>query len=591
MLRAIGSLLVFCHVVAIFTLAQAGAAFAAQSALVYVLDSSNSMWAQINGEHKVVTVRNALATSFQRLAGRMDAGVVSFGHRQAGLCSDIQTVVPVGAINPAEFSATVSGLNPKGATPIAAALKQAVDAARDPASQRAMDVVLVFDGRDNCSGNPCAVAAELKQQNPGLRIHAIAFDETIRAEHENLACLASVTGGQFYRATNGTEFETAIAGIEAFALGGAPAEPVVVADATPQPPPNPAVLVAVTNPLIGTVEAPAPPLPDLPTLRGPAPEPETTGSLADGQVTGDAATETVAEPPASSPVAPSPQSLSGITISNAVPSGEIISRLQEQISGETQPATFGILRLSATLTPDSPPLRNGLVWRVFSSTPDEQGNFKVVAREDQGAPTFQLETGEYILHVAYGRANATREISLTAGTLDEVIVLNAGGLRLSSRLANDEPLQANKARHTVYSSEQDEFGQRKLIMPSAPEDLIIRLNAGTYYVVSQYGDANAVVRADVQVQAGKLTEATISHSAARITLKLVTNEGGEALAGTAWSVLDETGNIVAESVGAFPSYLLAAGNYTVLARNNGESFNRNFSVEPGQNSEVEVLMR
>ncbi len=588
MLRAIGSLLAFCHILAIFTLAQAGAAFAAQSALVYVLDSSNSMWAQIDGEHKVVTVRNSLASSFQRLAGRMEAGVVSFGHGQAGVCSDIQTIVPVGAIDPAAFSSAVSALNPKGATPIAAALRQGVDAARDPAIQKSMDVVLVFDGRDNCSGNPCAVAAELKQQNPGLRIHAIAFNETIDADHENLACLASATGGQFYRATNSTEFETAIAGIEAFTLGGAAAEPVVVADATPQPPPNPAVQAAVTNPLIGTVESPAPAIPALPTLRAsvPAPDVETTGSVADREATVDAATEAQVTPPASPP-----RSLGDVTVSNAVPNSEIVSRLQEQISTETQPTAFGILRLSATLTPESPQLSDGLVWRIFSSTPDEQGNFKVVAREDRANPTFQLETGKYILHVAYGRANATREILLTDATLDEVIVLNAGGLRLSSRLANDESLKANEVRHSVYSSEQDEFGQRKLIMPSAPEDLIIRLNAGTYYVISQYGDANAIVRADVQVQAGKLTEATVSHSAARITLKLVTDEGGEALAGTAWSILDDTGNIVAESVGAFPSYLLAAGSYTVLARNNGESFNRNFSVEPGQNSEVEVLMR
>ncbi len=588
MLRTIGSLLVFCHILAIFTLAQSGAAFAAQSALVYVLDSSNSMWAQINGEHKVVSIRNSLASSFQRLAGRVEAGVVSFGHGQAGLCSDIQTIIPVGAINPAEFNAAVSQLNPKGATPIAAALRQAVDAARDTNSHGTMDLVLVFDGRDNCSGNPCAVAAELKQENPGLRIHAIAFNETIGAEHENLACLASVTGGQFYRATNNAEFEAAIVGIESFAFGGAPTEPVAVA--TPQPPPNPALQIATTNPLIGTTETPAAPLPTL-RVRAPEADPGTTGSVTDDQATDSAATESVTAPAPPSEVTSLPPSLSEVTISNAVPSSEIVSQLQAQISGEAQPVITGILRLSASLTPESPPLRDGLVWRIFSSTPDEQGNFKVVARQDEGSPAFQLEADDYILHVAYGRANATREITVTGGTLDEVVVLDAGGLRLSSRLANNEPLQVNQARHSVYSSEQDEFGQRKLIMPSAPEGLIIRLNAGTYHVVSQYGDANAVVRADVQVQAGKLTEASISHSAARITLKLVTDEGGEALAGTAWSVLDETGNIVAESVGAFPSYLLAAGNYTVLARNNGESFNRNFSVEPGRNSEVEVLMR
>src|SRR3546814_11951246 len=81
--------------------------------------------------------------------------------------------------------------------------------------------------------------------------------------------------------------------------------------------------------------------------------------------------------------------------------------------------------------------------------------------------------------------------------------------------------------------------------------MIVRLNAGTYHVVSEYGDINAVVRADIQVEAGKLIEATLQHRAAQITLKLVSQPGGEAIADTAWSVLTAAGDIVNESVSAF----------------------------------------
>ncbi|MBL4757986.1 MAG: VWA domain-containing protein [Rhizobiales bacterium] len=575
MLRSFASLLKILPATAFLVVALAAQVFAAQPALVYVLDSSNSMWAQINGEHKIVTIRNGLNSSFGRLAGRINAGLVSFGHTQASVCSDIQTMIPVSTIDQAAFSQIVDGINPKGATPIAAALRQAVGEARDPASSGAIDVVLVFDGPDNCTGNPCAVAAELKQQNPDLRIHPIAFNETIGAEHENLSCLATTTGGNFYRATNNQEFEAALVAIEAVVFGGTPAP--VATDFSPAAP-----HVATANPMIDTT-APAP-MPALPTLRAnpPVESVAEVASEADETITGS-----LTDVPASASLLSAGETI----VTNAIPTNEVLARLEQQITKEDEPAQTGILRVSATLTTESAALQNGLVWRVFSSIPDEQGNFKVVARNEEGSPLFQLLAGDYILHVAYGRANATREITLTGGTLDEVIVLNAGGLRLSSRLAGDQPLIADLARHTVYSSEQDEFGQRKLVMPSAPEGLIIRLNAGTYHIVSQYGDANAVVRADVQIQAGKLTDAEISHSAARITLKLVTDEGGEALAGTSWSILDEDGNIVAESVGAFPSYLLAAGNYTVLARNDGQSFNRNFSVIPGQDFEVEVLTR
>ncbi len=58
-------------------------------------------------------------------------------------------------------------------------------------------------------------------------------------------------------------------------------------------------------------------------------------------------------------------------------------------------------------------------------------------------------------------------------------------------------------------------------MPDVKPDTIIRLNSGTYHVVSNYGSANAIIRADIRVEAGKLTEATVQHRAAEVVLKLV----------------------------------------------------------------------
>ena len=118
---------------------------------------------------------------------------------------------------------------------------------------------------------------------------------------------------------------------------------------------------------------------------------------------------------------------------------------------------------------------------------------------------------------------------------------------------------------------------------------IIRLGAGAYHVVSQFGDANSTVRADLQVKPGKLTQATIRHDAAPITLKLVNQAGGEALANTAWSVLSPGGDVIKESYGAFPTHILAAGEYTVIARHEGKLFNKDFSVEPGRSKEVELV--
>ena len=114
---------------------------------------------------------------------------------------------------------------------------------------------------------------------------------------------------------------------------------------------------------------------------------------------------------------------------------------------------------------------------------------------------------------------------------------------------------------------------------------------GTYHIVSNYGDGNAMVRSDIRVQAGKLTDATVTHRAAVITLKLVNERGGEALANTQWSVLTPGGDVIKESIGAFPRVILAEGEYRAIARNDDKTYERDFKVITGVDGEVEVLAR
>ncbi len=126
-------------------------------------------------------------------------------------------------------------------------------------------------------------------------------------------------------------------------------------------------------------------------------------------------------------------------------------------------------------------------------------------------------------------------------------------------------------------------------MTGARPGLVIRLNAGIYHIVSTYGDANATVESDVTVEAGKLTEAQISHSAAKATFKLVSRQGGEALSDTQWTIQTKDGRVVKESVGALPSHLLAPGEYTAIARSQGKSFTNSFTLKAGETAVVEVV--
>ena len=73
--------------------------------------------------------------------------------------------------------------------------------------------------------------------------------------------------------------------------------------------------------------------------------------------------------------------------------------------------------------------------------------------------------------------------------------------------------------------------------------------------MSTYGDSNAIMRVGSEGRDGRVTEATLNHRAATVTLKLVGSAGGEAFAGTAFSVLTPGGDVIREAIGAFPPSL------------------------------------
>ena len=260
---------------------------------------------------------------------------------------------------------------------------------------------------------------------------------------------------------------------------------------------------------------------------------------------------------------------------------------------EPEPAKSRDIVLEAKLTQQGEPMMEGLAWRVFSPIPGADGKLPMLASSEGGSAEFHLEPGDYFVNVAFGRAGVSKKLSVPeTGKIDkQVLILDAGGFVLNAVAGNDKTISANQLKFSIYASEASENGERKLVMTDVKPNTIVRLNAGTYHVVSEYGSVNAVVRADIQVEAGKLTEATLQHHAAQVTLKLVSEHGGEAIADTAWSVLTGAGDVVNESVSAFSTMVLADGEYTAIARNKDKVYQRNFRVKAGQDSDVEVLMK
>jgi hypothetical protein len=247
------------------------------------------------------------------------------------------------------------------------------------------------------------------------------------------------------------------------------------------------------------------------------------------------------------------------------------------------------VRLVALLTAEGQRIEQDVVWRIYEESPSVGVAGKLLATHDTAAPAVDLRAGTYVINAAFGRAHLTRKITVAAGVeTTEPFILNAGGLRAHVKVES-AGMEKAKATFDIQTDERDQSGQRRTVMSNAKPNVVIRLNSGIYRIVSTLGDANATVEADVTVEAGKLTEATILHKAARVTLKLVTREGGEALPDTEWSVLTEDGQSVKTSAGALPTHILAPGRYLAVAKSQGKVFRRGFEVADGEAKQVEVL--
>jgi hypothetical protein len=257
------------------------------------------------------------------------------------------------------------------------------------------------------------------------------------------------------------------------------------------------------------------------------------------------------------------------------------------------------LGLNARYAPDGPYVIRALHWRIFA---ERTGSvpLELVGESTDSAPAFVLASGRYVVHVAYGFASFAQRVNLTANSRQTMIVA-AGGLRLQGRIGETQ-IPPQKLRFDVYEGNFLQRGpntgglkkrtarnERPPVVRGAAAGDLVLLPAGTYHVQSTFGEGNSTITADVRIEAGRLTDATVHHRAAQITLRLVSNSGGEALANTSWSVLTPGGDSIKEFIGAFPSIVLADGEYVAVARHDGRTYQHIFKVVSGRDREVEVL--
>jgi len=503
-----------------------------------IYDLSNSMWAVLNETPKVTHAQTGILEGLSGLNKQINFGLLAFGHNEKSGCENVETIQPLTVLNDAKTKVALKPLRPRGNAPIGKALLEAANLA----SNRALPytIILLSDGATNCPIDPCSTAKTLSGGHSGLMIDVIALGPPKSKTLNTLSCIATPSKGSMVYAATSKDIGLAIKASIKRASARLKAHlqnrqrPLVVADKNPK-------------------------------AKGDTPKNDWAG-----------ATEIIVDTPKED-------------VKDKAKDGA-----PDQAGYNKNIAkTHGGLALLSHLIDKGPPIKSGLIWRIYEEKPDKvTGKHKLISAYKVPRPVMSLPKGSYLINAAYGRAFLTRKISIKAGeNKNEHFVLNAGGLKISSVLANGNPVLENTVIFDIFSDERDQYGKRIKVIGKVRPNLVVRLNAGIYHIVSTYGDANASSRADISVEAGKMTQATIDHKAAKATFKLVYQKGGEALADTQWSLLSPTGKIIKKSAGALPTHFLAAGDYTVLAERGDKKYSQHFSIEAGETRQIEVIIQ
>ncbi len=119
---------------------------------------------------------------------------VSIGMAVFNDCSGVQDLGTFDDARRQELTSLVAQQSPRNGTPLAQAILTGLGKVQggrtvdDPAN-----ILLVSDGMDSCGGDPCAAAALVRQQRPGVAINIVDLGAS-----DDLRCVADTTGG-FYK--------------------------------------------------------------------------------------------------------------------------------------------------------------------------------------------------------------------------------------------------------------------------------------------------------------------------------------------------------------------------------------------------------
>lgn len=173
--------------------------------ILFVLDASNSMVQYMDGSTRMQVAKKLMTKMVDSLSKlrNVELGLRVFGHQSPIVnkdCQDTKLEVPFKPGNINQLKTTINELQPKGYTLIAQSI---LSASKDfPESPGRNIIVLITDGVEECSGDPCAIAKSLLKKGIVLQPFIIGIGDKEELFRQTYDCV-----GKYFNANSEAEFE------------------------------------------------------------------------------------------------------------------------------------------------------------------------------------------------------------------------------------------------------------------------------------------------------------------------------------------------------------------------------------------------
>lgn len=522
--------------------------------VILVLDASGSMRAKIDGKTKMDIAKQVVGSIIKTWKPEDELGLIAYGHREKGSCSDIEVLREAGPLDADDYMKAVKGLNPKGKTPMTAAVKMAAESLQF--TEKKATVILVSDGIETCDLDPCVVADELEKLGVGLTVHTVGFGIDDKGAVAQLKCLAENTGGTFSTANNADELQKALKKtvaakpeqkaevIENNVLGH-----VVMAQGVELPEKfsdatwaffqsengergkqvgteyNAKMKFNIENPgnyiarissgqaqievpfkvetgkvtkIEANLEAGIVKLLGLMDEATPIAEDNTNASW---ELFGDKGQRLATEyGGAHMFLANAGQHKVELTLGKAH-AEQVVEFVAGKSSEQNVILGAGVIEATAVFSEGGKPVPEGATFELLKGEPDLDGKYERMATEYQPTSRFSAPAGLYQISVSKDYATAIVKVDLKSGAREKLVVnLNAGYLAIKAPGAE---------RFDFFSAEKDLAGERTKVGTEFGIEMNKAFSAGTYHVIVS-GPENAILsEKDYEVKAGVRTEASV----------------------------------------------------------------------------------